>query len=432
MKKLLAYILILVALIGPLGFVHEKKARAEIILYDALGACTFENGTVKTHLSKITCLGDNTGKDWVEDKGDCNLGSLSYNSCVTDKHASSAIPSTTADKDTTYGTCIGYGWTDTKCHDTGGTFKPYDNGTTGTSTPSSVVPPTSSYTLLAPLPCDKSDANCHGGQLTTFDPTQANNIGGYLNLMIKIFIGLCAVLAMVMIVMGGIEWMTSELPGNKEHGKERIQGAVFGLVLALGAWTLLYTINPSLLVSDLSSLKDTTVDVTLNSNSIYTKPAADSARCTPVTSGSCTTSNLSSAFGSSAEAMSKICNIESSGTATNVSKTDHDLNGNAFSFGLFQINLLANGSKITGVNGESCSNLFVRGDGSAISGGNYIKKDSNGKYTYDAKLAPNMQNAYNDCKATLLDPVKNIQVAKQLPLTAWKYSDYGVCPSAFN
>ena len=137
-----------------------------------------------------------------------------------------------------------------------------------TATPTPTVDKT--YHLLAPLPCDPSTdgPSCTSKGLETFDPTQANNLGGYLNLMIKIIIGICAVLAMVMIVMGGIEWMTSELPGNKEHGKERIQGAVFGLVLALCAWTLLYTINPSLLVSDLSSLKDATVTVVLKTEDV--------------------------------------------------------------------------------------------------------------------------------------------------------------------
>ena len=110
------------------------------------------------------------------------------------------------------------------------------------------------YVLLAPLPCQTGDTGCVGGKLTTFDPTGENKIGGYLNLMIRIFIGLCAVLAVVMIVMGGIEYMTSELISSKEAGKERITGAIFGLLLALGAWTLLYQINPDILNTDLKSL----------------------------------------------------------------------------------------------------------------------------------------------------------------------------------
>lgn len=95
----------------------------------------------------------------------------------------------------------------------------------------------SKYTLLAPL----------SPELNTFDTSQPNAFSTYLNIMIKIFIGICAVLAMLMIVIGGLEYMTSELISSKEHGKERIMNAIFGLLLALGSYALLNTINPDLL-----------------------------------------------------------------------------------------------------------------------------------------------------------------------------------------
>lgn len=106
------------------------------------------------------------------------------------------------------------------------------------------------YYTLAPLPCVGDDTNgCRDGKLATYDPTNTDGgaLGGYLNLMIKLFIGICAVLSVIMIVMGGIEYMTTELISSKEEGKKRITQAILGLLLALGAWTLLYTINPDLL-----------------------------------------------------------------------------------------------------------------------------------------------------------------------------------------
>ena len=120
----------------------------------------------------------------------------------------------------------------------------------------------SSYNLLAPLP----NPDNPNQPLSTFDPTQNSNLGAYLNLMIKIFIGICAVLAVIMIVMGGMEYMTSELISNKEEGKKRIAGAIFGLLLALGAYALLYTINPDLLNTDLKSLTAVTVEVDLGND----------------------------------------------------------------------------------------------------------------------------------------------------------------------
>ena len=120
------------------------------------------------------------------------------------------------------------------------------------------------YHYLAPLPCEDGTPGCENGQLKTFDPTGESKIGGYLNVMIRIFIGICAVLAVIMIVIGGLEYMTSELVSNKEHGKERISGAIFGLILALGAWTILNQINPSLLNTELKSLETVNVEVTLD------------------------------------------------------------------------------------------------------------------------------------------------------------------------
>ena len=99
------------------------------------------------------------------------------------------------------------------------------------------------YQLLAPLPDPgtnkmQTNVNTTGG------------LGSYLNPMIKLFIGLCAVLSVIMIIVGGLEYMTSELSHTKEAGKERIMHAILGLLIALGAYALLYTINPDLLNSN--------------------------------------------------------------------------------------------------------------------------------------------------------------------------------------
>lgn len=112
------------------------------------------------------------------------------------------------------------------------------------------------YKYLSPLP-----------ETGEFFETDLSKTGGglapYLNAMIKIFIGICAVLAVIMIILGGLEYMTSELISSKEHGRERIVHAVFGLILALGAWTILNQINPELLKADLASLEEQKIIVEL-------------------------------------------------------------------------------------------------------------------------------------------------------------------------
>ncbi|OGI66138.1 hypothetical protein A3A95_00265 [Candidatus Nomurabacteria bacterium RIFCSPLOWO2_01_FULL_39_18] len=107
------------------------------------------------------------------------------------------------------------------------------------------------YYPLAPLPGlgNREDGGIDTAQIDSTGKSIA--LGAYLNTMIKIIIGIAAILSVVMIVIGGIEYMTSELISSKEAGKETIKNALFGLLVALGAYALLNTINPDLLKSDL-------------------------------------------------------------------------------------------------------------------------------------------------------------------------------------
>jgi hypothetical protein len=100
-----------------------------------------------------------------------------------------------------------------------------------------------SYKLLAPLPGPE-------GLIETYEVGADKQLTTYINTALQIFIGICAVLAVIMIVIGGLEYMTSELVSSKESGKSKITQAIFGLVLALGAWTILNQINPDLLKAD--------------------------------------------------------------------------------------------------------------------------------------------------------------------------------------
>ncbi|MEN9582364.1 MAG: hypothetical protein RL641_318 [Candidatus Parcubacteria bacterium] len=89
------------------------------------------------------------------------------------------------------------------------------------------------YCLLAPL-----------GGLTVIPDVDLNS---YFGLMYKILIGLAGVLAVVMIFFGGVQYMTSDALGEKEGGREKIRNAVLGLIIALGSYAILNTINPDLL-----------------------------------------------------------------------------------------------------------------------------------------------------------------------------------------
>lgn len=72
-------------------------------------------------------------------------------------------------------------------------------------------------------------------------------LGQFMNTFIDIFIGIVAILSMVMIVMGGIEYVMSDLVTSKEEAKSRIQNAILGLILSLSIYIILNTLNPNLL-----------------------------------------------------------------------------------------------------------------------------------------------------------------------------------------
>ena len=88
------------------------------------------------------------------------------------------------------------------------------------------------YTLLAPI-----------GEFKV----APKNIGDYFNTIFLIAIGLCGALAVIMIVIGGIQYMGDESIFGKTEAKSKITSAIFGLLIALGAYALLNTINPDLL-----------------------------------------------------------------------------------------------------------------------------------------------------------------------------------------
>ncbi len=76
---------------------------------------------------------------------------------------------------------------------------------------------------------------------------QGGELSGVLNQLFYLGLAAAAVLAVAMIVRGGIQYMaSSDSSDGKGRAKRRIQAAVGGLVLAFASVLLLQTINPSL------------------------------------------------------------------------------------------------------------------------------------------------------------------------------------------
>lgn len=90
------------------------------------------------------------------------------------------------------------------------------------------------YQLLAPLDQEKT-ADVSG------------NLLSYVETIFKFTLGIAGVLAVIMIVIGGIQYISTDAIYGKKEGKERITQAILGLLLAFVAWLILYEINPDLL-----------------------------------------------------------------------------------------------------------------------------------------------------------------------------------------
>jgi len=98
------------------------------------------------------------------------------------------------------------------------------------------------YTLLEPLPCiDGVSANCASGKMQ-----DSININDYFLYIYKFAIAGSVFLAIVMIIWGGFQYITSEIPFIKSDGKSKITNAVSGLAMVLVSYLILQTIDPRL------------------------------------------------------------------------------------------------------------------------------------------------------------------------------------------
>lgn len=79
---------------------------------------------------------------------------------------------------------------------------------------------------------------------TATSVVNSSNFANFFNNLYKYCIGLSAALAVIMIIWGGLEYATQDIPGAKNAGKEKIQNAILGLVLVLSPVLVFSIINP--------------------------------------------------------------------------------------------------------------------------------------------------------------------------------------------
>lgn len=100
------------------------------------------------------------------------------------------------------------------------------------------------FTFQIPIGSDKTLTLCeHGAD----GKLECPGISRYIALIYKWLVGFTAVLAVLAITWGGVQWLISGGESGKiQEARKVIGNAVIGLLLALGSYALLYTINPKL------------------------------------------------------------------------------------------------------------------------------------------------------------------------------------------
>lgn len=116
-----------------------------------------------------------------------------------------------------------------------------------TAAPSSTAQPSSgaattqtsasgNFVPLAPIP-----------GLTQGVVANSSGLANFLNNLYKYLVGAAAILAVIMIIWGGLEISTKDSVSKKSDGKARITQAIFGLILVLSPVIVFSIINPSIL-----------------------------------------------------------------------------------------------------------------------------------------------------------------------------------------
>jgi len=103
------------------------------------------------------------------------------------------------------------------------------------------VSPVLAYTLSESIP----------GGPTEGQKVKVEDTGKYFEAIFNFVLAAAAILAVIMIVIGGLKHIgAAGNPNTIKDAKDQIYWAILGLILALSSWMILNTINPDLLKLD--------------------------------------------------------------------------------------------------------------------------------------------------------------------------------------
>ena len=157
--------------------------------------------------------------------------------------------------------------------------------------------------------------------------------------------------------------------------------------------------------------------------------------CAIPTSNACSVESLNrlgnNCFGSNVNVMSQICMRESGGNPRAASGTDKCADGNSWSFGLFQINLMANsatlgcGSNIITKNTAGARTALDRELGTCMPGAYRTIPGTSVRYCAVRNCRVADRAGYNSCVARATNPASSVQYACSLYRRAGGLSPWG-------
>lgn len=106
-----------------------------------------------------------------------------------------------------------------------------------------------------------------------------------LSNLFKILFSVGALMAVVMLVLGGISYMVSTVASVKVQAKERLQAALFGLLILAGSYLILITINPQLVVFNFTVPKTQYRAGTIQETLLDHRPSAQCTSSTKTATG---------------------------------------------------------------------------------------------------------------------------------------------------
>lgn len=97
--------------------------------------------------------------------------------------------------------------------------------------------------ILDPVACQEAQAQ---------NPGEICDINGFINFMLQLIIGICAVVLVVRLIIAGYAYMTTDVAFVKMGAKNTFTDALIGLLVALSSYLILNTINPRLVKNSFS------------------------------------------------------------------------------------------------------------------------------------------------------------------------------------